>query len=294
MLTGNAPVAAGPSGPFTTAGTIGLHVEDARMNGSGATYAQTSLQLFNQMRQAGYSHEDLATVRRAYDLAMRLFTAEYRGSGKPLLSHVVGTASVLVSLRARTPLVAAAVLHAAYLFGEFGDGRRKSSPAKREIVRKTVGPEIEDLITRYDELRWEPANVPRIQASVERMTAAERDVLLMRLANELEDHLDLGVLYCGNADGRRDAIRSWLGLSVDIARQLNEARLAAELNRVFQEVLANDLPVELHQPHKYTHRVAPSSHMPKPRILVRRFLDEHPRIGRLLHPIMGTRARMVV
>ena len=116
------------------------------------------------------------------------------------------------------------------------------------------------------------------------MTPEEREVLLLRLANELEDHVDLGVLYCGNADGRRAAIRSWLGLSVDMARQLGQPVLAAELDRVFQEVLSDDLPAVLRQPHKYTHRVPPASHMLKPRLALRRFLDEHPRLGRLLHP----------
>ena len=284
MFSGNVP--AGSSSPFATT-AVAARPDEAGVNTgrtTTVTYAQTSLQLFNQMRQAGYSHDDLSTVRRAYDLAMQLFTSEYRGSGKPLLAHLVGTASVLVSLRARVPLVAAAVLHAAYLFGEFGDGRRRSSPAKRDIVRRAVGKEIEDVITRYDALRWEPENVPHIHARVASMSPEERDVLLLRLANELEDHVDLGVLYCGNADGRRAAIRSWLGLSVDMARQLGEPVLAAELHRVFREVLSDELPAVLRQPHKYTHRVPPSSHMLKPRIALRRFLDEHPRLGRLLHP----------
>ena len=284
MFSGN--VSGGSSSPFAATGVASRPAEAEVHAGRAGTvtYAQTSLQLFNQMRQAGYSQDDLATVRRAYDLAMRLFTSEYRGSGKPLLAHLVGTASVLVSLRAGVHLVAAAVLHAAYLFGEFGDGRRRSSPAKRDIVRRAVGSEIEELITRYDALRWEPEHVPHIHARVAAMSAEEREVLLLRLANELEDHLDLGVLYCGNADGRRAAIRSWLGLSVDMARQLGQPVLAAELERVFQEVLSDELPTVLRQPHKYTHRVPPSSHMLKPRIALRRFLDEHPRLGRLLHP----------
>lgn len=282
MLSGNVPVGS-PTAATAVAPRPGDADVDTRRAGA-VTYAQTSLQLFNQMRRAGYTQDDLATVRRAYDLAMRLFTSEYRGSGKPLLAHLVGTASVLVSLRARTPLVAAAVLHAAYLFGEFGDGRRKSSPAKRDLVRQAVGTDVEELITRYDDLRWEPEHVPRIHARLKTMTPEEREVLLLRLANELEDHVDLGVLYCGNADGRRAAIRSWLGLSVDMARQLGQPVLAAELDRVFQEVLSDDLPAVLRQPHKYTHRVPPASHMLKPRLALRRFLDEHPRLGRLLHP----------
>ena len=87
MFSGNVPV--GSSLPFAAA-AVASRPDDADVVTRRAvplTYAQTSLQLFNQMRQAGYSPDDLATVRRAYDLAMKLFTSEYRGSGKPLLSH---------------------------------------------------------------------------------------------------------------------------------------------------------------------------------------------------------------
>ncbi len=288
MLSAKVSVTSASSGAFTSGTAVPSALGEtsaATQARSAFTYAQTSLQLFNQMRHAGYSQDDLATVRRAYDLAMQLFTSEYRGSGKPLLAHLVGTASVLVSLRARAPLVATAVLHAAYLFGEFGDGRRRTTPAKRAVVRQAVGPEIEELIIRYDKLQWSPVTVPEMLARVESMAPDERDVVLIRLANELEDHLDLGVLYCGNADTRRAAIRSWLGLSVDVARRLGHPALAAELNRAFDEVLSDDLPEVLRQPHMYTHKVPPSSHMLKPRIAVRRFLGRYPRIGRLLRPL---------
>ena len=40
------------------------------------------------------------------------FPGTYRGSGKPFLAHLVGTASVLASLRARTPVVVTGLLHA--------------------------------------------------------------------------------------------------------------------------------------------------------------------------------------
>ena len=61
-------------------------------------YAQTNLQLYTQLRRAGYSNDRLALVRSGYDLALRLCTASFRGSGKPLLAHLVGTASILASV----------------------------------------------------------------------------------------------------------------------------------------------------------------------------------------------------
>src|SRR5574338_275392 len=50
-------------------------------------YAQTTLQLYAQLRAAGAAEADLALVRNGYDLAMHLCPASFRGSGKPLLAH---------------------------------------------------------------------------------------------------------------------------------------------------------------------------------------------------------------
>jgi (p)ppGpp synthase/HD superfamily hydrolase len=246
------------------------------------TYAQTNLQLFAQMRRAGYSDEDLAALRRAYDLAVHLFTSKYRGSGKPLLAHLVGTASVLASLHARVPLLAAAVLHAAYIFGDFGDARGGAAPAKRDRIRAAVGPEVEDIIARYDALQWDSHSIPAIRASVADMSTADREVLLLRLANELEDHLDLGVLYCGNAEQRREAIRTSLQACDDLAHQLRQPQLAFEFDRVFREVLSDSLPEVLRQPHDYTHDVRPSSSMLRPSVMARLLIGRYPRLKRML------------
>jgi len=150
-----------------TATTPGVR-EDERPRDASATaplaFPQTNLQLFGLMQRAGYPEPDLALVRRAYDLAVRLFTAKYRGSGKPLLAHLVGTAGVLASLRAPAPLVAAGVLHAAYIFGDFGDARGGATAAKRGTLRKEAGAEVEDIIARYDALRWDASSIEEIHA----------------------------------------------------------------------------------------------------------------------------------
>ena len=247
-------------------------------------YAQTNLQLYNQMRGAGYPETDMKSLREAYDLGTRLFTAKFRGSGKPLLSHLVGTASALCALHAPATLLAAAVLHAAYIFGEFGDGRPGMTPARRALVRRSVGPEIEDLVARYHLLEWRSSTIEALHARVDTLSADERDVLLVRLANELEDHLDLGVLYCGNAPERREEIGRSLRVCVDLANRIGQPALAAELERVFQEVRTAEVPEALRHPEDCTYMLAPASLMPKPAVSFRRILDRHPRVALLLRP----------
>ena len=52
------------------------------------------------------------------------------------------------------------------------------------------------------------------------LSADDRAVILMRLANELEDHLDLGIACCCDAEQRRQQIRGWLHVCVDLAEEL--------------------------------------------------------------------------
>ena len=78
-------------------------------------YAQTNVQLFNQLRSQGYSQNDRERVREAYEFAMRLFTGLFLPSGKTFIDHLVGTASILTSLRMPVEVVVAGLIHAAYL-----------------------------------------------------------------------------------------------------------------------------------------------------------------------------------
>lgn len=74
-------------------------------------YAQTNLQLFNQLRLNGYSNTELACIFNAYKLVVSLYTACFRPSGKTFIAHLVGTATILSFLRAPASVVAAGLLH---------------------------------------------------------------------------------------------------------------------------------------------------------------------------------------
>lgn len=250
-------------------------------------YAQTNLQLYAQLRRTNASAADLALVRAGYDLAMHLCPASFRGSGKPLLAHLVGTASILASIRQPARVVTAGLLHAAYVFGDFGDGHSGIVESRRERVRQAVGQEVEELVARYTRFDWNKNTIPAIRRRVEQLTSIERDVLVIRLANELEDHLDFGVLYCGNAEQRRDYIRSPLNQSVDMARSLGLTELAAELDAAFTQTLTATLPPALRNTHDYTFVQPPASHSPRLKIAVGRFLDARPRLARAVHPLVS-------
>lgn len=239
-------------------------------------FPQTNLQLYAQLVDLGYSEADLATVARSYELSMNLFPGTYRGSGKPFLAHLAGTAGIVATLRARAALVATGLLHAAYTHGEFGNGWRGVSDAKRARIRAAVGPEIEDLVARYTALRWTPASIPAIRARLDAMTALERDVLLVRLANELEDHLDLGILYLGDAPRRLRFMREDLPAAVEMATRLGHPGLAESLTAAFDQIERAAISPVLRRSDAESFRLPFASHRLRLRVAVSHLLARSP------------------
>ena len=239
-------------------------------------YAQTNLQLYRQLAAKGYPDDTIGVVADAYEFGLRLFPGTYRGSGKPFLAHLVGTASVLASLCTRTPVVATGLLHAAYTHGEFGNGWRGMSRAKRAEVRRAVGEEVEDLIARYTQLRWDRLTIPEIRARLDTMTSVERDVLLVRLANELEDHLDLGILYLADRERRREYMQADLPAAIEMAERLGVPSLAKSLAETFKEVASAHIPAGLYRGHAESFRVPFASHRLRLRVALTHLIARRP------------------
>jgi (p)ppGpp synthase/HD superfamily hydrolase len=208
-------------------------------------------------------------------VALRLFPGTCRGSGKPFLAHLVGTASVLASLRARVPLVVTGLLHAVYTHGEFGNGWRGMSGAKRAEIRRAVGEETEDLIACYTRLRWR-RTIPDIRARLDTMSPAERDVILVRLANELEDHLDLGILYHADEERRRGFMVADLPAAVEMAERLGFPALAKSLAETFAEVARARIVPALQRPHEESFRIPFASHRLRLRVVLSHLLARQP------------------
>lgn len=239
-------------------------------------YAQTNLQLYRQLAAEGYPPADVETVARAHEVALTLFPGTYRGSGKPFVSHLVGTASVLVWVRARVPLVVTGLLHAAYTHGEFGNGWRGMSDVKRTTIRREIGEEIEDLIARYTQLTWRRSTIPAIGARLDAMSPLERDVLLVRLANELEDHLDLGILYHADHERRRAFMEADLAATVEMAERLGVPVLAKALTETFAEIGSARVSAALRRPHEESFQIFPASHRPRLRVVLSHLLARRP------------------
>lgn len=159
--------------------------------------AQSNIQLYGQLQRRGYGSTDISDVARAYRLAQQLFSSRFRGSGRPFLCHLVGTASILARDSAPVHEVTAGLLHAAYRAGLFAfDMHQHLSDRKRALVRGVVGSQAEALIAAYHGLSW---NHAMLASLADNTTTAQLAVLRLRLANELDDLADNGLLFSGKA-----------------------------------------------------------------------------------------------
>jgi len=195
---------------------------------------QTNQQLYRQLWVGGSTAEDLELIGRAYDLMAELASGRLRASGKPFLCHLVGTAGLVASVDGRPEIVIAALAHSAYVDGEWGDGRRGISDRKRARLRGAIGVDAEVLVAAYTGLRWDPVGeLDALDVGAD-LDPTRRDLILMRLANEIDDHLDLAM--CFGKDGRDP---EKVAATVGLGRRLGWAELA---DKLAAEVTAADEP----------------------------------------------------
>lgn len=130
-----------------------------------------------------YTSDDIEKCNEAYMLAFECVYAVARGSGKPFIAHLVGTASILVSQKAKISVILAALMHAVYQ-------RRVPFPGastveeRRPILAEKFGSDVEKLV--YDYTCYEDVSLDSISESGS-SEVRYQEVLAMRLADELED-----------------------------------------------------------------------------------------------------------
>ena len=158
---------------------------------------QTHLELFMQMAETNnYRPQDIENCNKAYTLALNCVYNMARASGKPFICHLVGTASILVAQKAEIDVVVAGLMHALFQ-------NRVNVPGTNTIEEryKWVGnhfnQHIAQLVLDYTEFE----NVPMSDMHLmEKEKKNFQEVLMMRLADELEDLTYFSLFMHGNED----------------------------------------------------------------------------------------------
>ncbi len=195
-------------------------------------FAQTNIQLFNQIHKLGFTDDDLILVGKAYEFAMQTCSHLFRPSGKPLLSHFVGTASITAWTGASATEVAAAVLHNVYQLADFGDGPPGITGARRLRIQKIIGRDVEAIIALYHQTRWRHQVIQDFVTRIGTLSDTECSYLLIRAANELEYYLDRSTEYSQQKEHL---------LQVKGPDQQHSRRLITLTRALGQEALANFL-----------------------------------------------------
>lgn len=247
--------------------------------------AQTNLQLYQDLLGADYGREQVQSVHLAYHLALPLFAGQIRPEGRPFVCHLVGVASILAMLRAAPATVMAGLLHSAFTHGDFGNGMGEFSTRSREAVRRVVGPDVEGLVAAYARQRFDAASVRQWAADAPSMEADLRQIVVIRLANALEDALDGGLeLSAKGADERRGIKMEDL---VNLARALGYPQLGLSLQKASTPGDAARNFASLREPHRGTYVVGPASWRQK-RLL--RYFQFASRLGNKISRRLGRRS----
>ena len=206
-------------------------------------YAQTIIQLFNQLQEKGYTAADLSMVAQVHQVAIRLHSGRYEGSGKTFMAHNVGTASILGSLSASAALVSAGLIHNAYEIAR----QRKGASAEtfREYLHREIPPEVDKYVARFPELH---AAKPGFAQTLSLLDDRDRETALLQVANIMEHCLDRGPLYRGDREIFLDMLRSAQEPLLAVARGLGYIKLAEEFEALIKDALHGRVAEELRCP----------------------------------------------
>jgi len=206
-------------------------------------YAQTNIQLYRQFQSSGYPRQGLKQIQAGHDILSSLFSGQYRGNGKPFVCHLVGTASILLAYKAPIPVVLAGLLHAVYAEGNFGSISPVITARKRRLIRTAIGEEAEALIEQYTTFRWNEDVASQLVEKIDRMEEGERAVIMIRIANELEEAITGDILF--EPEERRSAKAMCLSYCGQLAKALNQSEISEEIEDVIGRMDENSIPEEL-------------------------------------------------
>ena len=220
--------------------------------------AQTNLQLYRQLMDQHWSEEALGLVADAYELALGLFAVQVRPNRKSFVSHLVGTASAAATQSDRVEVTTASLLHAAYTLGDWGDGKHNRTLARRVVVERAVGAAAEALVAKYTNMAWDHQTAAGYLARSAQMNEEERTLVLMRLANEVEEWNDLGLNFSVKGAYARFQLENVQAVEA-LARALGHDPIADFIERAFKDHASTSVPSCFRNEASLPGRVTPQS-----------------------------------
>ena len=200
-------------------------------------WPQTIVEIVSDAHAIGWSSEEMQQLWKVHALMARLFSGRYRGSGRPFINHLAGTAALALRHGGGVTEVLAGYGHAAYEQGEFGRARPGASKANQRELRTAVGDAAEAIIADYAGFDWNGIAVRRNTGEVLALSGHEKQLLFLHIVNELDDSFDCGVYDAEWCEG----CLSRLAAGAEFANALAYKGLADQLSARISYVRSSGL-----------------------------------------------------
>jgi guanosine-3',5'-bis(diphosphate) 3'-pyrophosphohydrolase len=165
--------------------------------------------------------EQVARVRRAYEIGALAHAGQTRKSGEPYITHPVAVAGILADLGLDAETIIAAILH-----DTLEDTQLTSGQIAAEFGEVVV--ELVDGVTKLDKVRFRSRQEAAAESFRKMLLAMARDlrVILIKLADRLHNMRTLGAM---EPEARRRIARETLEIYAPIAQRLGMNRFKSEL-----------------------------------------------------------------
>jgi guanosine-3',5'-bis(diphosphate) 3'-pyrophosphohydrolase len=165
--------------------------------------------------------EQVARVRRAYEIGALAHAGQTRKSGEPYITHPVAVAGILADLGLDAETIIAAILH-----DTLEDTQLTSEQIAAEFGEVVV--ELVDGVTKLDKVRFRSRQEAVAESFRKMLLAMARDlrVILIKLADRLHNMRTLGAM---EPEARRRIARETLEIYAPIAQRLGMNRFKSEL-----------------------------------------------------------------
>ncbi len=174
-----------------------------------------------QRLSAYLAPEQVARVRRAYEVGALAHEGQTRKSGEPYITHPVAVAGILAELGMDAETIIAAILH-----DTLEDTKLTSEQITAEFGANVT--ELVDGVTKLDKVRFRSRQEAAAESFRKMLLAMARDlrVILIKLADRLHNMRTLGAV---DAESRRRIARETLDIYAPIAQRLGMNRFKSEL-----------------------------------------------------------------
>jgi hypothetical protein len=153
-------------------------------------WPQTIVEVDQLARSYRWPEADIKQLWRTHDYLSTLFSGRYRGSGRPFLSHLTGTAGLSLMLGGDLTDVLLCYAHAAFEQGEFGHPAAGPTTTNRQALKAQIGAQSEALVFGYHGFKWMEALWEADISENRSFTDYQRRLTIARILNQLDDSLD--------------------------------------------------------------------------------------------------------